>query len=490
MPDIDERSARLNKLQQLGDGAYPARVVRTHTCKAALDEFDAIAEAQSPVSLVGRVRSIRRHGALTFLIVEDGTARIQFLAKKDALSPDENTRLKECFDMGDFVEGTGVLILSKTEEKTLLLSSVRIIAKALAPLPEQWHGLADVETRYRKRELDLLSNPEVRKKFEIRSRFISAIRRFLDNDGFLEVETPILQPIPGGANAQPFITHHNALDTDFYLRIAPELYLKRLLVGGFEKVYEIGRLFRNEGIDHSHSPEFTELELYLAYASDRSLFIRFLEDLLKGAIREATGTLMVTLGDGVIDFSKKWPEQTFREAVLEKTGIDIDSCPSEREIVEAAKKKRLTVDFSKCVGVGECMDELFKKTVRPSLQQPIWISDYPIQLKPLAKASPDDPTKSASVQLLVAGEEIMNAYYHELNDPLEQERRFREQEALRLQGSSDSQYLDRDFLDALEYGMPPASGMGMGIDRIVRILTGSHSLKEVLLFPALRKKDS
>jgi lysyl-tRNA synthetase class 2 len=328
----------------------------------------------------------------------------------------------------------------------------------------------------------------VKKRFVIRSKMISAMRRFLDDRGFLEVETPVLQPIPGGANAKPFITHHNALDVDLYLRIATEIHLKRLIVAGFEKVYEIGRLFRNEGIDHSHNPEFTTIELYWAYA-DKDEFLDFLENILRQVVREAVGKEKVARKDGEIDFGKKWPRKTFREAVLEASGIDIDKYRGMDELEKAVREKGLDIDFSESVGLGEYYDELFKKTARPNIKEPTWILDYPVELKPLANRSPDDPTKSASAQLIVEGNEIYNAYYHELNDPLDQRARFEEQESFREQGSESAQRIDEDFLRSLEHGMPPTCGMGLGIDRLAMLITDTDNIKEVILFPTLRPKE-
>lgn len=298
----------------------------------------------------------------------------------------------------------------------------------------------------------------------------------------------MLHPIPGGANARPFVTHHNALDVDFFLRVAPELYLKRLIVGGFERVYEVARCFRNEGIDYAHNPEFTQIELYWAFV-EKEAFITFMEGLFRHMMQEALGTLRVEHESGALDFACPWPRQTFREAVLEHSGIDIDEVRDVEALQALAKKKKLSVDFSKCVGLGEHYDELYKKTARTELTGPVWISEYPIEMKPLANRLPSDPTKSATAQLVVRGAEVINAYYHELHDPIDQRQRFVEQQTLAEQGSEEAQRMDEAFLRALEHGMPPTSGFGMGIDRLTAILTGSHSLKEVILFPTLRPEE-
>lgn len=483
------RRARLELLREKGIDPYPSTVERTHTLQELLDQFDDLAARSEKLTVVGRVRLIRKHGGLTFLHVQDTTATMQVALKRDALGDEAYDFFHETIDLGDFLQLTGTLFITKKGEQTILAASYVLLVKTLAPLPEKWHGLTDIEARYRERELDLLSNPHVRERFVKRSRFISSLRRFLDERGFMEVETPILQPIPGGANARPFITHHHALDADLYLRIAPELYLKRLLVGGFEKIYEIGRVFRNEGIDYAHNPEFTMLELYWSYANDRDIFIDFLEEMIHTITQETIGSLRVPFGEGQIDFSGHWPRKTFREAILDATGLDVDTLRDEHAVEQAVKARKLTVDFSGCIGLGEHLDQLYKKTTREKLVNPTWIFDYPIELKPLTKASPDDPTKSASVQLVVHGMEIVNAYYHELNDPLDQRARFEAQEALRERGSEEAQHIDEEFLEALEHGMPPTSGMGLGIDRFVAFLTDAPNLKEVILFPTLRPKQ-
>lgn len=486
-----EREMRLQRLQSLeknGLEAYPSETKRSHTINDALVGFDQLLASKEIVTVAGRAKAMRAIGALTFLRLEDGTGLMQAVLRKDDLG-DAYKSFSDHADVGDFFEVSGTAFTTKTGERSILASSVRFLAKALEPLPEKWHGLQDVETRYRHRELDLISNPDVRQKFVVRSKFVSAMRRFLDERGFLEVETPMLQPIPGGANARPFITHHNALDTDLYLRIAPELYLKRLIVGGLDKVYEIGRCFRNEGIDYSHNPEFTMLELYWAYAKKEE-FVQFMEELLTTTIQSSIGSLEVTHEGGAINFALPWKRMTFREAILNETGIDIDTLQTPEEVQQAVKEKGLDLSFKGCIGLGEYFDELWKKTARAKIVEPTWIFDYPVALKPLAKAHPNDATKSATLQLVVQGAEVINAYYHELNDPLDQRRRFEQQQELREQGSEEAQWLDEDFLKALEHAMPPTSGLGIGIDRLVTFITGSHNLKEVILFPTLKPKPT
>ncbi|MFA4845558.1 MAG: lysine--tRNA ligase [Patescibacteria group bacterium] len=480
-----DRLGRLQKLRAANVDPYPTRARRTHTSAEVLERFADLEAKKTPVQLVGRVRLLRKHGGLTFGQLQDQSGTIQIAMRKDVVGEEVYNFFHETIDVGDFLEVSGNVFLTKKGEKTLEITQERLLSKALLPLPEKWHGLNDVEARYRERELDLLVNPEVRQRFIVRTKLISSLRSFLNEHDFLEVETPILQPIPGGANARPFITHHNALDCDLYLRIAPELYLKRLIIGGFERVYEIGRLFRNEGIDQSHNPEFTTIELYWAFV-EKEVFIQTLEDIMRHSVHSATGNLQVVHEGTTIDFEAVWPRITFREAIKQSCGIDIDSYRTTKQLEEAVLKANLKLDFSRCVGIGEFYDELFKKTARLAIEQPTWVLDYPIELKPLARENPEDPTKSASIQLIIKGQEIINAYYHELNDPLEQRRRFEEQQTLREQGSDVAQFLDEEFLQALAHGMPPTSGMGIGIDRLVAFITDSPNLKEIILFPTLR----
>jgi lysyl-tRNA synthetase class 2 len=486
MREEGDRRVRLQTMIENGKEPYPTDAKRTHVIKSVLDAFEEYEKSAEGVVIAGRLLALREIGALSFGRLMDNTASMQVVLKDTDLK--NYKELLTELDVGDFLEVVGTAFVTKTGEKSVLATGARIIAKALKPLPEKWHGLQDIETRYRMRELDLISNKEVKERFIVRSKLVSSLRSYLDDHGYLEVETPMLQSIPGGANARPFITHHNALGTDLYLRIAPELYLKRLLVGGFEKIYEIGRCFRNEGIDYSHNPEFTMLELYEAYAK-KDEFMSFLEDMMKSIITASVGTLKVPYGEGEIDFGAEWPRMTFREAILRETGIDIDELTDVKAVIAAVKEKKVKIDFKKCVGLGEHLDELWKKTARPKITQPTWIFDYPVELKPLARNHPEDSTKSATAQLVVEGNEIVNAYYHELNNPIDQRARFEGQQALREEGSEEAQWMDEAFLTALEHGMPPASGMGMGIDRLVAFLTNSPNLKEVILFPTLKPES-
>ncbi len=484
---LDERAVRLEKLERLralGLDPYAVEPVRTATCGEVHASFDVWSAEGRVLTLAGRLLTIRVHGGMLFADLTDASGKLQIACKQDELG-EAFDLFRDCLDPADIVEVTGVLFTTRRGEKSLQVQSWRPLTKALLPLPEKWHGLQDVETRYRARELDLLSNEEVRERFIVRSKLVSALRRFFDDRGFMEVETPMLHPIPGGANARPFVTHHQALDTDFYLRIAPELYLKRLLVGGFERVYEIGRSFRNEGIDHTHNPEFTMLELYWSYVK-REPFFAFLEEMVRTMVDGAMGTTEITTPEATLDFGGPFPRITFREAIKQATGIDIDTCPNETSVREAVVGAGLRIDLSKTVGLSECLDELYKKTARAAIIQPTWVLDYPADMKPLANVSREDATKSACAQLVVQGAEVINAYYHELHDPLIQRERLEAQEHLANSGSEEAQRLDAGFLEALEHGMPPTSGMGMGIDRFVSLMTSAGSLKEVILFPTLR----
>ncbi len=480
------RRERLAQLTAQGIEAYPAGSERSAMIAEILATFEARLASEIIETIAGRMMALRNIGALTFLRLMDDSGTMQIVIRREDFG-DEYDGIVASLDVGDILEAEGAVYLTKTGEKSILSKGIRLLAKALRPLPEKWHGLQDVEIRYRQRELDLLSNPEARERLMVRSRFISAMRRFLDTAGFLEVETPVLQPIPGGASARPFMTHHNALDTDFYLRIATELYLKRLVIGGMEKIYEIGRCFRNEGIDYSHNPEFTMLELYQAYAKKEE-FLAFNEAMIRESILGGLGRTVITIGDLEIDFAKQFPRKTFRETILETCAIDIDTLHSGDDVIAAAERTGLSIDFKGCLGFGEFLDALYKKTGRAAITSPTWVFDYPTDLKPLARQNPEDHTKSACAQLVMMGAEIVNLYYYELNNPIDQRARFEEQEGLRERGSEEAQFFDEDFLAALEQGMPPTSGVGVGIDRLVAFITGAPNLKEVIAFPTLKPR--
>ncbi|MFA4872460.1 MAG: lysine--tRNA ligase [Patescibacteria group bacterium] len=479
-----ERATRLERLHMLkaqGVDPYPSIVARTHTVKAVLDAGDSLKETH--VVLVGRVRALRSHGKTTFLDIEDGTGKMQIYAKYDNLK-DGYDRLIETLDVADFIEAKGTFFRTKVGEPTLLTESVRIIAKALEPLPEKWHGLQDPELRYRKRYLDFLVNTDAKKAAETRIALTQAIREFFNAHGFMEVETPILQPIAGGASARPFVTHHNALGTDFYLRVAPELYLKRLIVGGFEKVYEIARCFRNEGMDRAHNPEFTQIEFYWAYADYRQL-MQLSEELMTFLLERIVGSTTIILEGKEINCKPPYPRMSFQEALEEKAGIQGVYALPDASLVKIARDKGIEVEAG--WGRGRLYDELWKHLIRPAITSPVFLIDHPLELSPLAKRKADNPALTERFQLIIGGVELINAF-SELNDPIDQEERFREQEKAHEAGDEEAQRYDEDFIDALRHGMPPTAGFGMGIDRLAALLAGTHAIKEVILFPTLRPK--
>ena len=487
MATLDElRKIRLKKLEAIRKAvlaSYPEKTKRTHKISEILEDFSSLARLKKEIILVGRIKSLREHGGSTFLDIEDGSGQIQAYFKRDKIGERGYKFFLENFDIGDFIEIRGVLFKTKKGEKTIEANDFKMLAKSLLPLPEKWHGLKDIEERFRKRYLDLIFNPEVKKKFEVRSKIIREIREFLEKEGFLEVETPILQPIYGGAKARPFKTYLNALDMDLYLRISPELYLKRLLVGGFEKVYEIGRVFRNEGMDRFHNPDFTMLEFYWAYADYKDL-MKLTERIFETLLKKIFGSLEIKYEGKKINFKTPWPRLEFSQLLRKYTKINLEEIN-----LEALKKEaqKLGVSFEKSAGKAEIADEIYKKFCRPKIWRPTFIINHPLGAFPLAKALEKNPGKLANFQLVVASWELINAF-SELNDPIEQRKRFEEQEKFFKQGLEEAQRMDENFLEALEYGMPPAAGFGLGIDRLVALLTDSHSLREVILFPTMRPK--
>ena len=498
MATIDElRKIRLEKLETIkkaGFLAYPIQTKRTHKITEVLKDFNKLSRSKKEVILAGRIKALRAHGGLTFGHIEDGSgqpphqrfgvgARIQIYLKKDRLGEKNYQFFLKNFDIGDFIEARGILLKTKTGEKSLEVADYKILAKSLLPLPEKWHGLKDVEEKFRKRYLDLIFNPEAKKKFELRSQIIREIRNFLEKEGFLEVETPILQPIYGGAKAKPFKTHLNAFDMDMFLRIAPELYLKRLLIGGFEKVYEIGKCFRNEGVDRFHNPDFTMLEFYWAYADYKDL-MKLMERLFVNVLKNVFGKLEITYEGKKINFKPPWPRIEFSQLIKKYTKINVKDIHQDALLKKA---KELGVAIEKGAGKAEILDEIYKKFCRPKIWQPTFVIHFPVGFQPLAKSLEKDPQILANFQLVAAGLELNNAF-SELNDSTEQKKRFEEQEKYYEAGFEEAHRMDEDFLEALEYGMPPAAGLGMGIDRLVCLLTDSHSLREVILFPTMRPK--
>jgi len=428
------------------------------------------------VCAAGRLMARRIMGKSTFCDLKDESGRIQIYGKSDALGEDQYNLFKD-LHIGDIIGVEGSLFLSKTGEKTVRLDKFTLLSRIVRTLPEKWHGLKDVETRYRHRYIDLIVNDEVRKTFKTRSSVIRRIRAFLDDKNFMEVETPMMQPIPGGARAKPFVTHHNTLHTNLYLRVAPELYLKRLLVGGFERVYEINRNFRNEGISVRHNPEFTMLELYQAYADYHDM-MDLTEELVSGLVREIHGTDEIPYGDKTLNFTRPWKRISFYDSLKEKTGIDFKTA----DLKDSARKLGIKIDFTDAdVTDADILNEIFGRYVEEDLWDPTFVIDYPTMMTPLAKAKEDDPSVVYRFELFAAKMELANAF-SELNDPAVQRERLTSQKEI----IGEAKVIDEDFLLALEYGMPPAGGLGIGIDRLVMLLTNHHSIREVILFPQLR----
>ncbi len=483
-PGDELREARLAKLARLraaGIDPYPYRYARTHLASELHARYDDLAGQE--VAVAGRLVGGRRlMGKLGFVHLQDGSGRVQLYCRADLLGPEQFALFKDALDIGDFVGARGVLMRTRTGEVSVDARTLTLLAKALRPLPDKWHGLTDVEKRYRQRYLDLISNPEVREVFAIRSRTIQVIRSFLTAKGFQEVETPVLQPIPGGGAARPFATYYNALERTLYLRIALELYLKRCVIGGIERVFEIGRNFRNEGLSTKHNPEFTMLELYQAYADYHDI-MALVEELIPAVAQEVLGTTQLTYGDHQIDLTPPWPRIPLREAIRAHTGIDYTALPSRAALHEAARQAGLQPEPS--WSRGKVIDELLSVFVEPRLIQPTFLVDYPVELSPLAKRKRDDPETVERFECFIGGMEIGNAF-SELNDPLDQRARFEAQARARQAGDEEAQPMDEDFLEALEYGMPPTGGLGLGIDRLVMLFTNRHSIREVILFPQLR----
>ncbi|HIE03853.1 MAG TPA: lysine--tRNA ligase [Candidatus Latescibacteria bacterium] len=488
---IGRRREKLAKLREMGVEPYPYRFQATHTSREVKDEFDALSSARDPVSLAGRIMSIREHGKTCFSHIQDGEGRIQIYIRRDVVGNEAFSAFK-LLDIGDIIGVRGTVFRTRTGEITVEVRSFQVLCKSLRPLPvvkEKVEGdkriiydpFTDKEQRYRQRYVDLIVNPDVREVFRRRTEIIRVLREFLDERGFLEVETPVLQPVYGGASARPFVTHHNALDMDLYLRISNELYLKRLIVGGFEKVYEFSKDFRNEGMDRLHNPEFTLLEAYQAYADYHDI-MDLTEDMLSHAAEEVLGTTKLVYQGTEVDLTPPWRRIRMLEALEEEVGVD------PRELSDEALRKLCLshgLDVDGGMGRGKMVDKLFDEVVKPQLVQPTFVVDYPVETSPLAKRHRDDPELVERFELFVSGMEIANAF-SELNDPEDQMRRFQEQMRLRERGDEEAQVLDRDFIRALEYGMPPTGGLGIGVDRLVMLFTDMPSIRDVILFPHMR----
>ena len=480
---------RRDKLKALQDaGMNPFEITRydvTHHAQEVKDHFDAL-EGQT-VSLGGRLMSKRGMGKVSFCDLQDKSGRIQIYARKDEMDEEAYNRFKK-FDIGDIVGVRGEVFRTQKGEMSIRAHEITLLSKSLQPLPEKFHGLTDKELRYRQRYVDLIMNPESKRNFEIRSKFVAFLRRYLDNLGFMEVETPVLSPIAGGANARPFITHHNTLDIDMYMRIATELHLKRLIVGGMERVYEVGRIFRNEGMDTKHNPEFTTCELYQAFTNLDGM-MDILEGILTGAAKEILGTYQVTWMGHDIDLTPSWQRVTMADAVKNVTGADFMACIGDADRgVELARSVGVDMD-----GVphtwGNALYETFDQKVEETLIQPTFITMYPVEVSPLAKRSPAQPELTERYEMFICGCEMGNAF-SELNDPIDQYQRFKAQAEKRANGDDEADMMDEDFVLALEYGMPPTGGLGFGIDRCAMMLCGTDSIRDVILFPTMKPLDA
>ncbi len=480
---------RRDKLKALQDaGMNPFEITRydvTHHAQEVKDNFDAL-EGQT-VSLGGRLMSKRGMGKVSFCDLQDKSGRIQIYARRDEMDEEAYNRFKK-FDIGDIVGVRGQVFRTQKGEMSIRAHEITLLSKSLQPLPEKFHGLTDKELRYRQRYVDLIMNPESKRNFEIRSKFVAFLRRYLDNLGFMEVETPVLSPIAGGANARPFITHHNTLDIDMYMRIATELHLKRLIVGGMERVYEVGRIFRNEGMDTKHNPEFTTCELYQAFTNLDGM-MDILEGILTGAAKEILGTYQVTWMGHDIDLTPSWQRVTMADAVKNVTGADFMACIGDADRgVELARSVGVDMD-----GVphtwGNALYETFDQKVEETLIQPTFITMYPVEVSPLAKRSPAQPELTERYEMFICGCEMGNAF-SELNDPIDQYQRFKAQAEKRANGDDEADMMDEDFVLALEYGMPPTGGLGFGIDRCAMMLCGTDSIRDVILFPTMKPLDT
>ncbi len=491
---LRQRRANFEALVRLGVDPYPHQFQRTDTIADLVSAHgpkskEELETANIETRTAGRILAIRSFGKANFLVISDGYAKIQAYVRQDSM-PERDFAIFKLLDFGDYVGTAGRLFRTKTNELTIHASTLEFLVKCFEPLPEKWHGLSDVEIRYRQRYLDLIVNPEARRIFEVRSRALASIRKFLIGRGYLEVETPMMQPIAGGALARPFVTHHNALDMQLFLRIAPELYLKRLVVGGIERVFEINRNFRNEGISTQHNPEFTMLEFYQAYSDYRELMV-MTEEMLSACAREAIGTDQVTFGDHQISLAPPYTRVSLREgarrAAGERLGTTVTDADLRQKDRAAAIARKLHLELQPSWGAGKIATEIFERLNEDSLVQPTFVYDFPTEVSPLSKQKPDDPDTVERFELYIAGFEVANAF-SELNDPAEQRRRFEAQLADRAAGDAEAHAMDEDYIRALEYGLPPTAGEGVGIDRLVMLLTNSPSIRDVILFPLMRPK--
>ena len=481
-----QRLAKLERLRASGIEPFPTRSARTHPIAAALEAFAALSAEGQPITVAGRIIGARRvMGKIAFAHIEDGTGAIQLWISRAELGEEWFARLRDDLDSFDIVEATGTLRLTQKGEQSLFVSHLGLLAKSLNPPPEKWEGLKDVEERHRQRYLDLIVNPEVRDVFRARAKLVNVMRRVLEQRGFIEVETPTLQPIYGGAAARPFVTHHNQLGQDLFLRIAVELYLKRLIVGGMDRVYEISKNFRNEGVDRSHNPEFTMMECYQAYGDYRDM-MDIVETICREVALAINGTPKVVFQGQALDFGPVWARVSMPEAIIERTGVDITRSTELAELNEQIRQ--LEVKVERKATWAKQVDELFSEFVQPLLVQPTFVVDYPVALSPLAKRKPEQQAFTERFEAFVAGMEIGNGYT-ELNDPLDQEPRFIDQGRDFAAGDADAHQMDTDYINALMYGLPPTGGLGIGIDRMAMALLDQPNIREVILFPHMRPRE-
>ncbi len=480
---MKQRREKLKKLRNSNIKAYAKKYKTTHYTKNIIDDFEKL--KGEDVKVAGRLMAIRTHGKATFADLMDSNGKIQLFVSYNRVG-EENYEFFNDLDIGDIVGVTGEVFKTNRGQISININEFVLLSKSLRPFPEKFHGLKDKDLRYRQRALDLIVNPEVKETFIKRSEIIREFRNFLEKKDFIEVETPMMHPIPGGASAKPFVTHHNALDMDLYLRIAPELYLKRLIVGGFEKVYEINRNFRNEGMSYKHNPEFTTMELYQAQADYHDM-MDITEEIIVSTAKKVLGTTKIRYEEKEIDLTPPWPRMTMVESIKKYTDIDFDDIETDEEAQKIADDLDLEIDGEKTR--GKIMNEVFEEKVEENLIQPTFIIDYPIEVSPLAKKHEDDPRMTYRFEAFINSWEIANAFT-ELNDPVEQRKRFKQQLRERDLGDEEAQVLDEDFVRALEYGMPPTGGLGIGIDRLVMILTDSNSIRDVILFPTMRPRQN
>ena len=484
----DQEKVRRSTLETLRTiiNPYPDHFVRTHE----IADARLLEDGTTDVKVAGRIVLMRKMGKMSFLTIQDIKGKIQISIKIDMVGEEAYDFFKKYIDIGDFIGVCGEVFTTHTGEKTIRAASYEFLGKALKPLPEKFHGLTDTESIYRYRYLDLITSKESRNKFLFRSKFIKKLRDYLDKEGYIEIETPILNNKPSGATAKPFITHHNALDIDLYLRIAPETYLKRAVVGGFTKVFEIARCFRNEGMDTTHLQDFTMIEGYGAYLNYKDN-MKFLQNMLQSIIKDLFGTLEIKVGDKLVDLSGTWPVVSFRDLILQYSNIDIKVYNTKESLLNKIKEDRIEIDSEtplENLGYGNLVDQLYKKVARPNVIGPIYLTEHPIDLSPLARANDDDKTITDRFQLVINGAEIINAY-SELVDPVDQEQRLLKQAALKANGDEEAMPMDYDYIEAMEYGMPPISGWGMGLDRLIQLLTSSENIKDVVMFPLMKPKD-